>query len=94
MLQRWIDHNGSEHRVLDDYQRNRTLIDLTQQPDTVKEQVDSAIKEQIRTSDIGQVGLKFMRFCGRYELIKLSETAEQYSTWLNQKYQGHLYDNS
>jgi 5'-3' exonuclease len=94
MLQRWVDHNGQEHKVLDDYQRNRMLVDLTQQPQNVKEEIDTAIKEQIRTSDIGQVGLKFMRFCGRYELIKLSETADQYSQWLNQKYQGHLYDYS
>jgi 5'-3' exonuclease len=28
MLQRWVDHNGEEHRVLDDYERNRRLIDL------------------------------------------------------------------
>ena len=29
MLQRWVDHNGEEHRVLDDYQRNVILCDLT-----------------------------------------------------------------
>ena len=27
MLQRWVDHNGEEHRVLDDYNRNVTLCD-------------------------------------------------------------------
>ena len=32
MLQRWTDHNEVEHRVRDDYERNRTLIDLTAQP--------------------------------------------------------------
>ena len=32
MLQRWTDHNGEEHRVLDDYHPNKTLIDLTAQP--------------------------------------------------------------
>ena len=36
MLQRWVDHNGEEHRVLEDYERNRRLIDLTQQPDDIK----------------------------------------------------------
>ena len=29
MLQRWIDHEGVEHRVLDDYTRNVTLCDLS-----------------------------------------------------------------
>jgi len=94
MLQRWTDHEGVEHRVLDDYERNRHLIDLTAQPDTVKQQVDQAIREQISHKDIGQVGIRFMRFCGKYELIRASEAAEQFSRWLNETYQGVLDDHS
>ena len=37
MLQRWVDHEGDEHRVRNDYERNRILIDLTMQPDEIKE---------------------------------------------------------
>jgi len=94
MLQRWIDHLGVEHRVIDVYQRNRILIDLTAQPDMIKQEVDQAIRDQIRRQDVGQVGTKFIKFCGKFELIKLSESFEQYSHWLSQKYQGILYDNS
>jgi len=94
MLQRWTDHNGEEHRVLDDYNRNRSLIDLRAQPDAVKAYVDQAIRDQISHRDIGQVGVRFMRFCGRYELTKASESAEHYAAWLNQTYQGVLDDSS
>ena len=94
MLQRWTDHNGVEHRVLDDYNRNRSLIDLRAQPDDVKAYVDGAIREQISHKDIGQVGVRFMRFCGRHELTRVSDQAEQYSRWLNQTYQGVLNDRS
>ena len=94
MLQRWTDHDGVEHRVLDDYLRNRTLIDLRAQPDEVKAYVDAAIREQISHRDIGQVGVRFMKFCGRYELNKLSEQAEVVGRWLNQTYQGVLNDAS
>ena len=94
MLQRWTDHNGEEHRVLDDYERNRTLIDLTAQPADVKAKVDQAIREQISHKDVGQVGIHFMRFCGKFELNKLSETAESISRWLNETYKGVLDDNS
>jgi 5'-3' exonuclease len=92
MLQRWTDHNGLEHRVLDDYTRNRAIIDLREQPAEIKAKVDSAIREQISHRDIGQVGIRFMKFCGRHELVKISENAEQYSQWLNQTYQGVLDD--
>ncbi len=94
MLQRWTDHNGAEHRVLDDYERNRTLIDLTAQPEDVKHRVDSCIQEQISHKDVGQVGIYFFKFCGKFELIKLSENAEQIGAWLNKTYQGVLDDRS
>ena len=94
MLQRWTDHNGEEHRVLDDYERNVTLIDLTAQPDTIKAAVDQAICEQISHKDVGQVGVHFMRFCGKFELNKLSESAGQISNWLNETYKGVLDDRS
>jgi hypothetical protein len=79
--------------VLDDYERNRTLIDLTQQPADIKAAVDAAIQEQISHRDVGQVGVHFLKFCGKYELNKLSENAEQISRWMNQTYQGVLNDN-
>jgi 5'-3' exonuclease len=92
MLQRWTDHNGLEHRVLDDYERNRLLIDLTAQPVEIKQKVDQAIHEQISHKDVGQVGIRFMKFCGKYELVKASESAEQYARWLNETYKGVLDD--
>lgn len=92
MLSRWVDHNGEEHRVLDDYQRNRRLIDLQYQPTEIKQDVDEAIMEQIRRQDIGQVGVRFMRFCGKFDLAKISEQADQYGKWLNESYHGTLVD--
>ena len=90
MLQRWSDHNGKEHRVLDDYERNRILVDLTAQPQEIKQKIDQSIQEQISHKDIGQVGVRFMKFCGKFELNKISESAEQYARWLNATYQGTL----
>jgi 5'-3' exonuclease len=94
MLQRWTDHNGNEHRVLDDYERNRVLVDLTAQPDAVKHAVDQCIREQVSHRDVGMVGAHFLKFCGKYELNKLSEQAEVVGRWLNQTYQGALNDNN
>ena len=91
MLQRWTDHLGIEHRVRDDYERNRTLIDLTCQPDNIKDQVDASITTGLNTAQKSQVGIHFMKLCGKYELTKLSTQAEVYSKWLNAPYRGKLY---
>jgi 5'-3' exonuclease len=93
MLQRWVDHEGVEHRVRDCYERNRTLIDLTAQPEEIKNLVDNAIRNSIRINTTPQVGVHFMRFCGKYELTKISEQAETYAKWLNNHYKGSLCTN-
>ena len=90
MLQRWADHNEVEHRVKDDYERNRVLIDLTAQPQEIKDLVDARIKESVRTTTTSQVGIHFMKFCGKYELTKISDQAETYAKWLNSPYKGNI----
>lgn len=90
MLQRWVDHEGVEHRVRDDYERNRTLIDLTAQPQEIKDLVDQSIRDMVQIKHIPQVGVHFMRFCGKYELTKINEQATAYAKWLNTPYQGVL----
>ena len=90
MLQRWVDHNEVEHRVKDDYERNRVLIDLTAQPQEIKDLVDARIRESVRVDTTPQVGIHFMRFCGKYELTKISDQAETYAKWLNSPYKGSL----
>ena len=90
MLQRWVDHDGVEHRVRDDYERNRVLIDLTAQPEDVKLSVDTNIREGVRRTTIPQVGIHLMRFCGKYDLNKISDNADTYAKWLNSPYTGIL----
>lgn len=90
MLQRWVDHDGVEHRVREDYERNRVLIDLTAQPQDIKDAVDNTIRENVRIKTTPQVGVHFMKFCGKYELTKISEQAEAYAKWLNNPYKGSL----
>jgi 5'-3' exonuclease len=87
MLQRWVDHNGQEHRVLEDYERNRRLIDLGHQPDDIK----AIIKETISTStaankNVSQVGIKLMKFCNLYDLRKIVDQAASYAEPLNARY--------
>lgn len=90
LLQRWLDHEGVEHRVKDDYERNRTLIDLNAQPPEIKEAVDNVICNDVRTNVNGNVGIHFMKFCGKYELTRISEQGDSYAKWLSSTYKGVL----
>jgi 5'-3' exonuclease len=86
MLQRWTDHNGEEHRVLDDYERNRTLVDLTAQPEELKEYIDTTMRGQMETKTNKMVGAKFLKFCGKYELKRIADDATKYAEWLQRGY--------
>ena len=87
MLQRWTDHEGVEHRVLDDYTRNVQLCDLTAQPDEIK----ALIKETIDTAttankNVAQVGIRLLKLCAEYDLNKISEQVQSYAEPLNARY--------
>jgi len=87
MLQRWTDHEGREHRVLEDYERNRRLIDLSYQPDHIKEIISTTISQAIESNkNISQVGIRLMKFCNLYDLKKISEQAQSYAEPLNARY--------
>ena len=86
MLQRWVDHEGKEHRVLDDYQRNVTLCDLTAQPENIKEKIENTIKENAQPKNIQQVGLRLMKFCAIYDMQRISDNAQAYAEPLQARY--------
>ena len=78
MLQRWVDHEEVEHRVKDDYERNRTLIDLTQQPDDIKEACINTVTEAKHSEPTTNVGIHFMKFCNKWNLQRLSQTPTEF----------------
>ena len=86
MLQRWVDHQVAEHRVLDDYERNRILIDLAAQPDEIKTKIATTIAEGSCVKQNGQVGLHFMKFCGKYDLAKIGDNAQDFAHWMSAQY--------
>ena len=91
MLQRWTDHNGEEHRVLEDYERNRRLIDLSHQPEDIKEIITNTISTAtLSNKDVGQVGIRLMKFCNLYDLKKIADQAQAYAEPLNARYSNEI----
>lgn len=86
MLQRWTDHNNVEHRVLDDYNRNVTLVDLTAQPDDIKVKIAETIAANAVPLNRPMVGAQFLKFCGKYDLVKMADMADSYVRFLEAGY--------
>jgi len=87
MLQRWTDHEGVEHRVLDDYYRNVKLCDLSAQPDEIRKIIDETITAATTAEkNIPQVGIRLLKFCAEYNMVKISEQVQSYADPLNARY--------
>lgn len=83
----WKDHQDIEHRVFDDYARNKMLIDLEMQPDDIRLKIFETIVEQIdNPKTLLQVGSKLIKFCNKYELKKLIDIVEQFAMAFQSRY--------
>lgn len=88
MLQRWIDHNGTEHRVMEDYERNRRLIDLTYQPDDIKTLIVETINANAVPKEVSQVGIRMLKFCQSFDMKKMMDNIQQFAEPFQAKYPG------
>ena len=86
MLQRWTDHDGVEHRVLEDYQRNVILCDLTAQPDNIRIIINDTIEEAMTPKEVQQVGMRLMKFCAKWDMQRIADQAQLYATPLQARY--------
>jgi hypothetical protein len=86
MLQRWVDHNGVEHRVLDDYNRNVTLVDLTAQPADIKQIIRETIDAGAVPKEVTQVGIRLLKFCNLYDMKRMADSIQLYAEPFQAKY--------
>jgi 5'-3' exonuclease len=85
MLNSWEDHEGNTNTVRDMYERNKTLIDLNAQPAYIKEIINETISN-VQPKKISMIGARFLKFCGKHELLNLSKNADNISSWLSKPY--------
>ncbi len=81
-----VDHNGEEHRVLEDFERNRTLIDLSAQPGDIKAIIGATILAGAKPKTVDQVGIRLLKFCNLYDLKKISDSIQLYAEPFQAKY--------
>jgi 5'-3' exonuclease len=86
MQHHWSDHLGVDHKVADDYIRNKQLVDLTAQPAEIKTLISETILNSCNALNRTQIGVSFLRFCGRYELQRISEQSGVFANMLKSQY--------
>lgn len=85
MQQSWVDHEGNEVIVKDRFELNRMLIDLESQPPEIIDFAQGFIHEAKRAPRVSNVGINFMRFCGAWDLNRISNQANSYGRMLNER---------
>lgn len=86
MMHHWSDHLGNEHKVLDDYYRNKQLVDLCNQPDNIRITIFESVVAACKPKSVSQIGLHFLKLCGRFELQKVSDRATDFVGMFTAKY--------
>ncbi|HEY6435288.1 MAG TPA: hypothetical protein VIY47_01745, partial [Ignavibacteriaceae bacterium] len=88
MLQKWLDHENKEHRVKDKYEFNRKLIDLSLIPDDIKIRCLEIIAEETQRKNVAAVdiGMGFLRFCGKWALKRIGDNSTAFMPMLKAKY--------
>jgi len=88
MLQKFIHHDGTEHKVIDDYTNNKKLIDLSEIPDDIKTQCLEIIAEQTGRKNVPavEIGHSFMKFCSTWDLKKIAQNCADFMPIMKSKY--------
>jgi len=90
MGQTWEDHNGTTHKVLEDYNRNRTLIDLKMQPEDIKQKILKHMIAEISTEVVTNIPFSFAKMCEENKLYRVKENITDFCEILGGKYNGRL----
>ena len=86
MQDEWEDHEGNMIKVQDAYRRNQQLVDLTMQPQEIKDLMDQVIVEACQKPRKQGVGIYFLKFCEQMALVNLAKNPNDYAVILQAPY--------
>lgn len=88
MNQKWQHHEDGEQTVKTCFERNKLLIDLSQIPDDIKTECLMTIAETTGRKNVPAVniGVGFMKFCGRWALNKIGNNSADFMPMLKSRY--------
>lgn len=89
MLSEWqkplANGNIENVKVKDAFAFNELLIDLTKQPNDIKQKIFQYILENTNKKNVKYINLHFLKFCGKYDLPQLAAEAIQHTDYLSKE---------
>lgn len=82
MHEKWTNHEGKEFMVKNIFKENELLMDLSKQPEEIRDLIKSTIEKEMK--DPGTYSyFHFMNFCGKFKLKKVAASAENFTPMLS-----------
>ena len=82
MHETWVDHTGKEHVVKDLFEENELLMDLSAQPEFVRDRIEATIRGA--QEDPGDFNyFQFMKYLGKYDMKKVASQLEHFVPMLS-----------
>lgn len=85
MQHTWTNENNETRSVKKIFEENKLLMDLSAQPEDIKNLIEKTITEAIENPGTFSY-FNFLRFCGKYQLKRVSEQIEQFVPMLSIKH--------
>jgi 5'-3' exonuclease len=88
MNQKWVNENAKECIVKEEFEMNKLLINLSEIPSDIKTECLTIIAETTGRKNVPAVdiGVRFMKFAGRWALTKIGNNSAQFMPMLKSKY--------
>lgn len=82
MHETWTDAHGTVHVVKDLYEENELLMDLSAQPDFIRERIESTIRE-VKEDPGNYSYFHFIKYLGKYQMKKVIQQLESFTPMLS-----------
>ena len=85
MNARWTHHDGTERVVREQYEHNQILVDLTMQPQDIKDCIAETIQLAKQKPQVPMVGIHFAKFCNTYDLQTVQKYPDTFVKFLSKR---------
>lgn len=86
MNQTWVDENGSEHKVEDEYRKNQVLIDFNYIPDEYKEKFDNYIKKELIKPKQSMLRFAIQAFFTKHSMLRQLDYISNFVDYFSRSY--------